>query len=121
IASYQALPFQPTLARATLHELADHQATEHDDFRDAEPGKILHELRHGKLVALGLDPHGPYYGTHDATQLFLIVLDEYERWTGDAKLVKRLEPNARAAIGWIDEHGDPDEDGFLEYESRSSK
>jgi glycogen debranching enzyme len=121
IASYQALPFQPTLARATLRTLAQHQASERDDFHDAEPGKILHELRRGKLVGLGLDPHGPYYGTHDATQLFLILLDEYERWTGDEAFVRRLEPNARRALEWIDEHGDLDGDGFLEYESRSAK
>jgi glycogen debranching enzyme len=121
IASYQALPFHPTLAEATLETLADLQAKERDDFTDAEPGKIPHELRRGKLVALGLDPHGPYYGTHDATQLFLIVLDEYERWTGDTGFVRRLEPNARAALAWIDEHGDLDGDGYLEYESRSAK
>jgi len=121
IASYQALPFQPTLARATLEALAETQATERDDFRDAEPGKILHELRRGKLVGLGLDPHGPYYGTHDATQLFLILLDEYERWSGDAAFVRKLEPNARAALTWIDEQGDLDSDGYLEYESRSAK
>ena len=121
LASYQALPFHPTLAEATLETLAHLQATERNDFADAEPGKILHELRRGKLVALGLDPHGPYYGTHDATQLFLIVLDEYERWTGDTRFVRGLEPNARAALGWIDEHGDLDGDGYLEYESRSAK
>ena len=121
IASYQALPFQPTLAAATLETLAHHQASERDDFRDAEPGKILHELRRGKLVGMGLDPHGPYYGSHDATQLFLILLDEYERWTADAALVRRLEPTARRALEWIDEHGDLDGDGFLEYESRSAK
>jgi glycogen debranching enzyme len=121
IASYQALPFHPTLAEATLETLAHLQATERNDFTDAEPGKILHELRRGKLVALGLDPHGPYYGTHDATQLFLIVLDEYERWTGDSDFVRRLEPNARAALAWIDDDGDLDGDGHLEYESRSAK
>jgi glycogen debranching enzyme len=121
LASYQALPFQPSLARATLTALAENQATERDDFTDAEPGKILHELRRGKLVGLGLDPHGPYYGTHDATQLFLILLDEYERWTADTAFVRRLEPNARRALAWIDEDGDLDGDGYLEYESRSAK
>jgi glycogen debranching enzyme len=121
IAAYEALPFQPTLAQAALQALAEHQATERDDFRDAEPGKILHELRRGKLVQLGVDPHGPYYGAHDTTQLFLIVLDEYERWTGDSAFVRRLEPNARAGLAWIDEHADLDGDGFLEYESRSAK
>src|SRR5436190_88532 len=119
ITSYAALPFQPRLAAGALEALAAHQATAYDDFRDAEPGKILHELRRGKLVALGVDPHGPYYGTHDATQLFLIVLDEYERWTGDAELVRQLEPAARAALGWIEGSGDLDGDGYLEYERRS--
>jgi glycogen debranching enzyme len=121
IASYEALPFEPTLARATLKTLAEQQAAERDDFRDAEPGKILHELRRGKLVRLGLDPHGPYYGTHDATQLFLILLDEYERWTGDIGFVRELETAARRAVDWIDEHADLDGDGYLEYESRSAK
>jgi glycogen debranching enzyme len=121
IAAYEALPYHPTLAESALEALAHHQATERDDFRDAEPGKILHELRRGKLVGLGLDPHDPYYGTHDATQLFLIVLDEYERWSGDGELVRRLEEPARAALRWIDEHGDLDGDGYLEYESRSAK
>jgi glycogen debranching enzyme len=121
ITSYEALPFRPTLAAATLELLAEYQATENDDFRDAEPGKILHELRRGKLAQLGIDPHHPYYGAHDTTQLFLIVLDEYERWTGDKDLVRELEPNARAALKWIDEHGDVDGDGYLEYESRSAK
>jgi glycogen debranching enzyme len=121
ITSYEALPFKPSLAAATLELLADYQATERDDFRDAEPGKIMHELRRGKLASLGIDPHSPYYGAHDTTQLFLIVLDEYERWTGDGELVRKLEPNARRALAWIDEAGDLDGDGYLEYESRSAK
>jgi glycogen debranching enzyme len=121
ITSYEALPFKPSLAAATLELLAEYQATERDDFRDAEPGKIMHELRRGKLPSLGIDPHSPYYGAHDTTQLFLIVLDEYERWTGDEALVKKLEANARRALAWIDEHGDLDGDGYLEYESRSAK
>ena len=100
ITSYQALPFQPHLALATLKALARLQARGWDDYHDAEPGKIPHELRAGELTALGDVPFGPYYGTHDATLLFLIVLDEYERWTGDAALVRRLEPTARAALDW---------------------
>jgi glycogen debranching enzyme len=121
MAAFETLPFHPTLAEATLEALAHHQASERDDFRDAEPGKILHELRRGKLVGLGIDPHDPYFGAHDTTQLFLILLDEYERWTGDERLVKRLEEPARKAVGWIDEHADLDGDGFLEYQSRSAK
>ncbi len=121
ITSYQALPFQAHLAQTTLEALSAMQATGMDDFRDAEPGKILHELRCGELAQLGKVPHTPYYGTHDATPLFLILLDEYERWTGDAAFVRNLEPAARAALTWIERYGDPDGDGYLEYRTRSSK
>jgi glycogen debranching enzyme len=119
IASFQLLPFQPRLARATLEALAELQARERDDARDAEPGKIIHELRRGELAVLGDLPFGPYYGTHDATPLFLILLDEYERWTGDAELVRALEAAGRAAVRWIEEEGDLDGDGFLDYRRRA--
>ena len=121
VTAYFALPFQASLACATLQTLAHHQATDYDDFRDAEPGKILHEHRRGKLAALGIEPQSPYYGTHDATLLFLILLDEYERWTGDAEVVRELEPNARAALEWLEGPADLDGDGYLEYRSRSPK
>jgi glycogen debranching enzyme len=121
IASYQALPMRPELARTTLIALAARQANAFDDFREAEPGKILHELRLGELTVLGERPHSPYYGSADATPLFLILLDELERWTGDSELVRRLEPNARAALAWIDLHGDSDGDGFVEYERRNEE
>ena len=90
-----------------------------DPFRDAEPGKILHELRLGEMTAFEERPHSPYYGSADATPLFLILLEEYERWTGDRALVRSLEHAARAAIEWIDEHGDRDGDGYVEYERRN--
>ena len=121
LAAYEALPFAPTLAEATLQALAELQASEWNDWRDAEPGKIPHELRRGKLVALGEDPRDPYYGTHDATQLWLILLEEYERWTGDDAFVRRLEPAARRALDWIERYGDMDADGYLEYRPRSPK
>ncbi len=121
IASYQALPMRPELARTTLLALAARQAVELDDFRDAQPGKILHELRFGELTVLGERPHSPYYGSADSSPLFLILLDELERWTGDTELVRRLEPNARAALSWIDLHGDIDGDGFVEYEPRNEE
>jgi glycogen debranching enzyme len=121
ITAYEALPFQPRLAGTTLETLAAFQAKEDDAFRDAEPGKILHELRKGELATLGEVPHTPYYGSHDSTPLFLILLDEYERWTADTELVRRLKPAARAALAWIDGPGDPDEDGYLEYRTRSHK
>jgi glycogen debranching enzyme len=119
ITSYQALPFVPQMARATLRALAARQGTEQDDFRDEEPGKILHEIRFGELSMRSELPYSPYYGSADATPLFLIVLDELERWTGDADLVRELEPNARAALEWIDRDGDRDGDGFVEYERRN--
>src|SRR5919197_3831376 len=119
ITAFEALPFQDELAHATLQALADLQATEWDNFRDAEPGKILHELRRGTLAALGLVPHTPYYGTHDATLLFLILLDEYHRWTADGALVAKLEQNARAALAWMEGPADLDADGYLEYRKRS--
>jgi glycogen debranching enzyme len=121
ITSYQALPYVPDLAQATLTSLALFQSQTDDAFRDAEPGKILHELRFGELTAFEERPHSPYYGSVDSTPLFLIVLDEYERWTGDADLVRRFEPEARAALEWIDRYGDRDGDGYVEYQRRNTE
>jgi glycogen debranching enzyme len=119
LTAYQALPFHPSLAHDTLRVLAGLQATGYDDFRDMEPGKIPHELRHGEGTSTGKTPQTPYYGSHDATPLFLILLDEYERWTGDTGLVRQLEQAARSALTWIEGPGDPDRDGYLEYRTRS--
>jgi len=121
ITAYQALPFQPHLARTTLEALTAWQAKERDDFRDAEPGKILHELRLGELTMLGERPHSPYFGTHDATPLFLILLDEYERWAGDRDFVRSLQPAAMKALDWMERYGDRDGDGYLEYQTRSKE
>lgn len=119
ICSYQALPYLPELARTTLTTLAARQGDRVDDFRDEEPGKILHEIRFGELTAAKERPHSPYFGTADATPLFLIVLDEYERWTADREMVAGLEANARAALEWIDRYGDLDGDGYVEYQTRN--
>lgn len=121
IASYQALPFVPELCRTTLRALASLQSDRFDDMHDAEPGKIMHELRHGELVYFGQRPQSPYYGTCDATPLFLIVLEEYWRWTGDMDTVRDLEPAARAALTWIERYGDLDGDGYLEYATRNAR
>ena len=121
ITAFQALPFQPHLARTSLEALTAWQAQDFDDFRDAEPGKILHELRLGELTAVGERPHSPYYGTHDATPLFLILLDEYERWAGERDFVRSLKPAAMRALEWIERYGDPDGDGYLEYKTRSQE
>jgi glycogen debranching enzyme len=119
ITSYQALPYLPELAATTLRVLAARQATARDDFHEQEPGKILHELRFGELTATGQRPHSPYFGSADATPLFLVLLDEYHRWTGDDTLVRALESHARAALDWIAEGGDLDGDGYVEYERRN--
>jgi glycogen debranching enzyme len=119
ITAYQSVSFGPLLARGALLELASLQGKEYEDFRDEEPGKIMHEVRQGELTRLGLKPHSPYYGTADATMLWLILLSEYWRWTGDTALVRRLAPNVRAALEWIDQYGDFDGDGYVEYRTRS--
>ena len=121
ITSLQMLAVQPEIARATLSILARLQATKVDEFHDAAPGKILHELRSGELARTNEIPHTPYYGTVDATPLWLILLDEYERWTGDSTLIERLWPNALAALDWLDRHGDLDGDGFIEYQRLSER
>ncbi len=118
LTSFQALPFVPELAAATLRALAIVQARKEDPFRDAEPGKILHEIRLGELTAFEARPQSPYYGASDTTMLFLILLEEYERWTGDKDLALELEREARAALAWIDNYGDRDKDGYVEYERR---
>lgn len=117
--SYECLMARPSLARDTLLLLAEYQAHQDDARRDAEPGKILHELRTGELAGAGLVPHTPYYGTSDATPLFLILAAAYYEWTGDVETMVRLKPYLEAALTWIDDHGDADGDGFVEYERRS--
>jgi len=119
IAAFQCLPFQPALAVETLEVLAARQATEIDHERDAEPGKILHELRTGEMARNGETPHTPYYGSADSTPLWLILLAATIDWTGDLSLGDRLWPNALAALDWIDRYGDRDGDGFVEYGRRS--
>jgi glycogen debranching enzyme len=121
ITSLQALPFVPELARTTLRALARWQGTRVDDFRDEEPGKILHELRYGELSAFEERPHSPYYGAADATPLFLILLDEYSAWMADDEIVRELELEARAALAWIDGYGDHNGDGYVDYERRNKE
>ncbi len=119
IAAYQALPFHRDLAPAALEALAEMQADDWDNWRDAEPGKIPHELRRGILAALGEIPHTPYYGSHDSTLWWLIVLDEYHRWSGDDAFVRQAEGAARRALAWLEGPADLDADGYLEYRKRS--
>jgi glycogen debranching enzyme len=116
--SLQALPFTSELAATTLKTLAERQGTRIDDFRDEDPGRILHELRYGELTAFEERPQSPYYGAADATMLWVILLDEYERWTGDTKLVRDLERAARSALAWIDDYADLQGNGYVSYQRR---
>jgi glycogen debranching enzyme len=119
--SLQALPFTPELAATTLRVLGLWQGTRVDDFRDEDPGRILHEMRYGEMTAFEERPHSPYYGCADATALYVVLLDEYERWTGDRKLVRELEQEARAALRWIDEYADLLSNGYVSYQRRNEK
>jgi len=119
--SLQALPFTSELASTTLLALAERQGTRIDDFRDEDPGRILHEMRYGEMTAFEERPHSPYYGNADATALYVVLLDEYERWTGDTKLVRDLEHAARAALNWIDEYADLQGNGYVSYQRRNQK
>jgi glycogen debranching enzyme len=121
LTSLQALPFTQELAATTLRELGLRQGTRSDDFRDEDPGKILHEMRYGELTAFEERPHSPYFGSADATPLFVVLLDEYERWTGDTALVRELEFEARAAINWIDEYADLTGTGYVSYQRRNEE
>jgi glycogen debranching enzyme len=121
ITGFEALVAVPEIARDALRFLARLQARADDPAGDAEPGKIPHEIRFGEMAAAGEVPHTPYYGSVDATPLFLVLLSEYELWTGDEETVGALWPAAEAALGWIDRHGDLDGDGLLEYERRTPK
>ena len=119
ITSYELLPFAPELAATTLRALADAQGKKEVELTEEEPGRILHELRFGELTYFRERPQSPYYGASDTTPLFLVLLDEYERWSGDDDLVRALEPNARAALEWIDHYGDRDNDGYIEYQRKT--
>jgi len=121
LTSLQALPFAPELAAGTLNALGEWQGSSLDDFRDEDPGRILHEMRYGEMTAFEERPHSPYYGCVDATLLYVVLLDEYERWTGDRKLVRELEYEARAALAWIDDYADLQGNGYVSYKRRNEK
>jgi glycogen debranching enzyme len=121
LTSIQALPYTQELAATTLRELGLRQGTHVDDFRDEDPGRILHEMRYGELTAFEERPHSPYYGSADATPLYVVLLDEYERWTGDTKLVRELEYEARAALRWIDDYADLQGNGYVSYRRRNDE
>jgi glycogen debranching enzyme len=115
----QAMPFVPELAVPTLQALAAGQGAVLHDAREEEPGKIPHEVRYGESAAFEEHPTAPYYGSADSTPLFVILLDEYERWTGDAALVRELEPEARLALAWINDYADIMGNGYVWYQRRN--
>jgi glycogen debranching enzyme len=119
--SLQALPFTSELAATTLRELGIRQGTRIDDFRDEDPGRILHEMRFGEMTAFEERPHSPYFGSADATPLYVVLLDEYERWTGDRTLVRDLEDEARAALHWIDAYANLQGNGYIAYKRRNAE
>jgi glycogen debranching enzyme len=120
ITALETLAFAPEVGRATLDLLARYQGSRSNPERDEEPGKILHELRVGERARLGEVPFTPYYGSVDATPLFLVLLGEYLQWTGDLDCFATLRPQVDAALGWLERDGDPDGDGIFEYTPRAS-
>jgi len=119
IAGLQTMAVNPGFACGTLVRLAQFQATDVDDWRDAQPGKILHEIRRGELAQLHEIPHTPYYGTVEATILWIVTLAEVYRWTGDVSMLNDCQKPLERALTWIDQYGDFDGDGFVEYLTRS--
>ena len=120
IASMQTLMINPEIARGTLRYLAQQQGRRVDTSREEEPGRILHELRYGELANLKLIPHTPYYGSVDSTPLFLVCTVEMMDWLNDQDLFVELLPSLLSALKWVDQYGDSDHDGFIEYAERAS-
>ena len=119
--SYQTLALSPRFALGSLRALGVLQADSYDAERDMEPGKIEHEVRHGELAAHHLIPHTPYYGTHEATTLYVLLAAEAWRWHGDRDALDKVRPNVERALSWIDTDGDIDGDGLQEYQTRASE
>jgi glycogen debranching enzyme len=119
ITALQMLAYNPAIAENTLRLLASYQGDRVDDWRDEQPGKIIHELRIGELARLGEVPHSRYYGTVDATPLFLILIGRHAQWTGGIELFNELRGNVERALEWISKYGETGDDGFVRYRSGS--
>ncbi|MGO8794907.1 MAG: glycogen debranching N-terminal domain-containing protein [Candidatus Sulfotelmatobacter sp.] len=120
ISSLQTLAFRPQIAEQTLRLLANYQGKEVKDWRDEEPGKIMHELRVGELAHLNEIPQTPYYGSVDSTPLFLILIARHANWGGDLSLFRELRQTIVRAFRWIDRFGNQSGNGYLEYDSKST-
>lgn len=121
IVGLQSMFVNSKLALGALKALGALQAVVHDDWRDAEPGKIAHEMRYGELAHFNKIPHTPYYGTADSTPLYLIALHETWKWRGNTQWLRDYRDTALKCLDWIDQYGDIDQDGFQEYQTRSSE
>lgn len=121
LSSIQSLAFRPEIAEQTLRLLAQYQGKEVNDWRDEEPGKIMHELRVGEMAHLNEIPQTPYYGSVDSTPLFLILMARYANWTGDLSLFRDLKPSVDQAFNWIARYGDETGDYYLQYSAKSRK
>jgi glycogen debranching enzyme len=121
ISAYQTLAFEPSVAAETLRLLASRQGAGDDDWRDEEPGKILHELRVGELARLHEIPHTPYYGSVDSTPLFLILLGRHAAWTGGLDLFRELRSNVERALDWIDRSAERSGRGYVTYDSTTER
>ncbi len=119
VTAIEMAAFEPEIGANTLRVLATHQGSRIDDWRDEQPGKILHELRVDELANLDEIPQTPYYGSIDSTPLFLVLLGTYSSWTGSLDLFHELHANVRSALDWIDQFGDSDGDGFVDYKTHS--
>jgi glycogen debranching enzyme len=121
ITALQTLAYDCSIAEQTIRLLARYQGTKLNSYREEEPGKILHELRVGEMARLGEIPHTPYYGTVDATPLWLILVGKHSTWTGETRLFEELRPQIDAALNWMEQYGDADRDGYVEYSCKIEK
>jgi glycogen debranching enzyme len=121
ITALQTLAYDLSIAEQTIRLLAKYQGKELNLWREEEPGKILHELRVGEMAHLGDIPHTPYYGTVDATPLWLVLVGRHATWAGETRLFEELQPQIEAALNWIEQYGDADRDGYVKYACKIEK
>ena len=121
ITALQTLAYDLSIAEHTIRLLAKYQGKELNPWREEEPGKILHELRVGEMAHLGEIPHTPYYGTVDATPLWLVLVGKHATWSGETRLFDELRPQIEAALNWIEQYGNADGDGYVKYDCKIEK